>query len=211
MTHASDPTLLALHSLRLKGFADSDVVATLYSQPVESTIEILEAAAAAEFVLRRDGRRSGWALTPAGRAQNERLLGEELDGLGAREQVRGAYDAFLALNGEMLATCTRWQVKDAEAQVLNDHSDAEYDAGVMKSLQALDEGVQPICHGLADRLDRFSVYSKRFTEALRKLEAGELEWFTRPIIESYHTVWFELHEDLLATLGIDRATENAPD
>jgi len=26
-------------------------------------------------------------------------------------------------------------------------------------------------------------------------------------MSSYHTVWFELHEDLLATLGIDRASE----
>ncbi len=26
-------------------------------------------------------------------------------------------------------------------------------------------------------------------------------------MESYHTVWFELHEDLLVTLDIDRADE----
>ncbi len=29
------------------------------------------------------------------------------------------------------------------------------------------------------------------------------------MIESYHTVWFELHENLLATLGIQRAREQA--
>ena len=34
-----------------------------------------------------------------------------------------------------------------------------------------------------------------------------VEWFTKPVIDSYHTVWFELHEDLLATLGIERASE----
>jgi hypothetical protein len=27
------------------------------------------------------------------------------------------------------------------------------------------------------------------------------------VIDSYHTVWFELHEDLLSTLGIERASE----
>ncbi len=27
------------------------------------------------------------------------------------------------------------------------------------------------------------------------------------MIDSYHTVWFELHENLLATLGIERARE----
>jgi hypothetical protein len=29
------------------------------------------------------------------------------------------------------------------------------------------------------------------------------------MIDSYHTVWFQLHEDLLNTLGIDRATEGS--
>jgi pyruvate,orthophosphate dikinase len=29
----------------------------------------------------------------------------------------------------------------------------------------------------------------------------------RPIIDSYHTVWFELHEDLMAINGLTRAAE----
>ena len=29
------------------------------------------------------------------------------------------------------------------------------------------------------------------------------------MIDSYHTVWFELHEDLLATLGIERSSEGS--
>ncbi len=36
---------------------------------------------------------------------------------------------------------------------------------------------------------------------------GERDWFTKPTIDSYHSVWFELHEDLLATLGLERAKE----
>jgi hypothetical protein len=28
------------------------------------------------------------------------------------------------------------------------------------------------------------------------------------MIPSFHTVWFELHEDLLATLGLDRSAEH---
>ena len=38
---------------------------------------------------------------------------------------------------------------------------------------------------------------------------GALDYFTKPILPSYHTVWFELHEDLLATLSIDRASEGS--
>ena len=39
------------------------------------------------------------------------------------------------------------------------------------------------------------------------VEQGDTDWFTKPLIDSYHTVWFELHEDLLATLAIERARE----
>ena len=46
-------------------------------------------------------------------------------------------------------------------------------------------------------------------EALGKVQGGDHDWFTKPMIASYHTVWFELHEDLLATLGIERSSESA--
>ena len=43
--------------------------------------------------------------------------------------------------------------------------------------------------------------------ALERLVDGDTDWFTKPTIPSYHTVWFELHEDLLVTLGIERSSE----
>ena len=45
--------------------------------------------------------------------------------------------------------------------------------------------------------------------ALARLHAGDKDWFTKPLIDSYHTVWFQLHEDLLTTLGIERSQEGA--
>ncbi len=206
---SSSTNLLALHGLRLKGFTETDTVAALYSMDEAATDAALNAALATEAVVRRDGRRSGWSLSKEGRQENERLLAAELDSAGHRDAVQRAYQRFLALNSTMLATCTRWQVKDAEGQVLNDHTDVDYDAVVMADLKALDDGVQPIAAELSDLFDRFVIYAPRFEHALAQLAAGELEWFTRPVMESYHTVWFELHEDLLATLGIDRASEQA--
>jgi hypothetical protein len=206
---SSSVNLLALHGLRLKGFTETDSVAALYGMDEAATDAALSEGLATEAVVRRDGRRSGWSLSKEGRQENERLLAAELDSAGHRAAVQGAYERFLALNSAMLATCTRWQVKDAEGQVLNDHTDPEYDAAVMADLKALDDGVQPIIAELAGLLNRFAIYSPRFHHALAQLGAGELEWFTRPVMESYHTVWFELHEDLLATLGIDRASEQA--
>jgi hypothetical protein len=209
MPHSSSPDLLALHGLRLKGFAEATTVAELVGLDVVTVETELSKASNHEWAMFRDGRRTGWALKPAGRSENERLLAAELDEVGCRPIVQSAYERFLALNGTMLAVCTRWQVVDADSQTLNDHSDAAYDSAVIAELEVLDDQVQPICAELSEQLDRFSVYAPRFTTALEKLRLGELDWFTKPIMESYHTVWFELHEDLLATLGIDRASEKA--
>ncbi len=209
MSASSSPELLALHGLRLKGFAEAGAIASLVGLDEGVVATELQKAADAGSTMFRDGRRTGWALKPEGRAVNEALLAAELDAVGAREVVADAYQRFLALNGTMLEVCTRWQVKDTEAQILNDHTDPDYDAAVIDQLGTLDDGVQPICADLEAVLARFAVYAPRFTDALAKVRAGDLDWFTKPIMESYHTVWFELHEDLLASLGIDRASEKA--
>ena len=44
--------------------------------------------------------------------------------------------------------------------------------------------------------------------ALERAEDGAVEWVSDAKIASYHTVWFELHEDLLRMLGRER--EEAP-
>ena len=91
--------------------------------------------------------------------------------------------------------------------MLNDHAAAAHDDAVIARLGALDDAAQPVCQELAAVLDRFRTYGPRLNAARRRLESGERDWFTRPLIESYHTVWFELHEDLLCTLGIERSKE----
>jgi hypothetical protein len=64
-----------------------------------------------------------------------------------------------------------------------------------------------VCGTLGSQLARFSGYGPRLATAVDKVEKGDTDWFTKPLIDSYHTVWFELHEDLLATLAIERARE----
>ena len=67
--------------------------------------------------------------------------------------------------------------------------------------------VVPICNDLGAALHRFGGYGARLSHALDRVRGGDTDWFTKPMIDSYHTVWFELHEDLLVTLGIDRHKE----
>jgi hypothetical protein len=42
---------------------------------------------------------------------------------------------------------------------------------------------------------------------LREVRSGEVAWFARPIIDSYHTVWFELHDELIVATGLTREAE----
>jgi hypothetical protein len=208
MGHRSEARLLVLHGLRLKGFADTDVVASLVGLDSAATGVQLATFQDAGLVVRRDGRLSGWSLTPTGRKEHERLLAEELDAAGCRDAVAAAYRDFVALNGELLAICTDWQLRTVGGtQVVNDHSDAAHDTAVIGRLVALHDKVRPVTSTLRDCFDRFASYGTRLRTALEKLVEGDRDWFTKPMIDSYHTVWFELHEDLLATLGIERATE----
>ncbi len=62
---------------------------------------------------------------------------------------------------------------------------------------------------LAEALERFGGYGERLAHAVDQVQAGEKDWFTKPTIDSYHTVWFELHENLLATLGVERGKETS--
>jgi hypothetical protein len=203
--HQSAPELLVLNTLRLKGFVDADVVAAACRLPEPQVEELLDQLAAEGFVARRDGRIAGWSLTPPGRAEGERRLAAEVDQVGCRDVVERAYGRFLSLNTPFLECCTRWQLREVAGTLdCNEHDDREYDASVLADLDRLDDEVQDVCSDLAAVLARFGYYNGRFAVARLRVHDGEHDWFTKPFVDSYHAVWFELHEHLLATLNIDR-------
>ena len=203
----SDPDLRVAHALRVRGLTDTPELAQAVGlAPAVVDVRMADLVESGH-ARRRDGNMAGWVLTPEGRAHGEALIAEELDAAGEREAVADLYQRFLGVNQGFLSLCTDWQLSDVEEQVLNDHGDAAYDAAVIARLADADRVVQSICRELAERLARFDGYGRRFSDALGRVQAGEVEWFTRPMIDSYHEVWFKLHEDLLATLGIERASE----
>ena len=210
MSHPSEPAFLVLHALRLKGFAEDDIVASLTAIDLDDVAARLKEHAGDGLVQRRDGRIAGWSLTPDGKARHAQWVAAELDGADARDDVHGAYDRFLQINHDLLAVCTAWQLRDVDGnQAINDHHDADYDQSVIMRLVGIHDRVRPLTADLRGRLDRFSGYGDRLRAALEKVVAGDHEWFTKPMIDSYHTVWFELHEDLLCTLGIERSKEGS--
>ena len=123
---------------------------------------------------------------------------------GVSAVVTGCYERFLVLNPKLLQISTDWQIRRfGTSQIINDHSDPEYDNKVLTRLIRLDDKAQPICAELTSRLLRFSPYADRLSRALDRSIAGESAYVSDNL-DSYHTVWFQLHEDLLRTLGISR-------
>jgi hypothetical protein len=199
-----------LHAVRLASLADVGVVVARTGLDRSAVEAVLADALDRGWVVHRTGRVAGWSLTAAGRVEGMRLLAAELDASGERPTVEAAYQRFLDVNQRFLEVCTRWQLRgvDGTEPVPNDHTDAAHDAAVLAELEELhvfvvDEVTRPVAGSLA----RFETYPRRFVHAIERVRSGDLDWFTRPLVDSYHTVWFELHDDLLATLGRDRAAE----
>jgi pyruvate,orthophosphate dikinase len=57
---------------------------------------------------------------------------------------------------------------------------------------------------LAALSPRLGAYGARLARAAGRIAAGDHVYVAKVIADSYHTVWFELHEDLLSLAGLAR-------
>ncbi|MFC9970761.1 transcriptional regulator [Spirillospora sp. NPDC127200] len=196
--------LLVLHALRCgghSGIARIAAAACMDESEVES--ELIDLAIAG-LVTRSPGPFGAWGLTDAGRAADAERITGELESTGARPAVTAAYEDFMVLNPELLDLCTAWQMKSVDGAVIaNDHSDPAYDARVLDRFADFDQRAAVVRAELAAALPRFGRYQDRLALALDRAASGRPEYLVDDLA-SYHTVWAELHEDLLATLGIAR-------
>jgi hypothetical protein len=191
--------VLVLHVVRTLGYGDTARIAGRTGLPEDEVAEhLLDAQARGWAAHHSFAGEGGWSLTEAGKVHGERLLAAELAGAGARAAVEEAYRDFLPLNEVVAAACTAWQLAAM---------------GIGEPTMTLAEAIATL-HGpatalagvearLTSHLDRFAGYHHRFATALSKA-GDEPAWITGTDRDSCHKVWFELHEDLIATLGLVR-------
>jgi hypothetical protein len=181
-----------LHDLRLRGF-----------RPAKGGAAEEELSSAGLVLVRG----ANLALAPAGREAHAvwaRLAP------GSEEEVlaKSTYERFLVFNNEFLRICTDWQLKPGNQP--NDHSDAAYDFKILERLDRLDERAGALLDALGKAVPRFADYRGRLTDALDKISEDRV-WLASPRCDSYHTVWMQLHEDLLSAVGVNRADEAQPE
>lgn len=191
-----------MHGIAIKKHAAPAAIAALAGVSVETASATLAAAEASGRVVSADGK---YLLSPAGQMI---LLGEYsrfYDELRRDGSFVDAYERFEIINNDLKSLITDWQTLDIGGQkVSNDHSNADYDDRIIGRLGDLHERFEPVLGAMVAREPRLQWYADKLTEALEKAEDGDVAWVSDATIESYHTVWFEMHEDLLRLLGRER-------
>jgi hypothetical protein len=145
-------------------------------------------------------------LTPAARMALDSDYSRHYGDLRANADFVAGYEEFERINVDLKDLICKWQtVQVARDIVPNDHSDVEYDQRLLRRLGEVHERVDLVMKQLAGHLPRLRIYCDRLRRALGRARDYEIEYVSGARIESYHTVWFELHEDLLRLMGRVRA------
>ncbi|HEU4573111.1 MAG TPA: pyruvate, phosphate dikinase [Candidatus Limnocylindrales bacterium] len=200
-----EPTLDdALRAVSTKGFATSANLAdALLSSPerVQPLLDQLVVDGLAASVA------GAYRLTDAGTARAAEFMTADRERWGI-DRATAALDGFLALDARMKETVTAWQLRPSEGEpVVNDHSDADYDRDVLDRLAALHRDAEAWLEPLVSACPRLAGYRPRLTRALERALSGDAKFVASPRVDSYHGVWFELHEDLIQLAGRTRADE----
>lgn len=197
-----NPRDLALHATAIKRHAPVGAISALAGLGADETQALLSEAVATGRAVEAAG---GYALTPLAGVALQSRYGLHFADLRANAAFRAAYDGFERINVALKQIITDWQTMSVGGQrVANDHSDKAHDAAVIDRLGGLHEQAEPILAALAAALPRLNYYGDKLLAALEAAEDGEVEWVSDIRRDSYHTVWFELHEELLRIMGCER-------
>lgn len=198
-----DTRFEVLHALKVKGLANDEILAAITGLEAKSLSDTVDELVSDGLAIRREaGRMSGTMITPNGRTEYDRLAADATVTPEAEGAIAEFYDAFLPVNGDFKKVCSAWQMRADGSP--NDHEDEDYDAGVVADLAAIDERIAAALDDAAGVVPRFGRYRGRLASALDKVKAGDRAAFARPMYDSYHDVWMELHQDLLLTAGRER-------
>jgi pyruvate,orthophosphate dikinase len=195
-----------IRCLSIKGSSSAEVLAASLLSTAKIVQRALDELAEAGAITAPSGIAR---LTQAGAERAAELIESDRRQWGTG-QALAALDAFLPLDEQVKATITAWQVRQiAGQQVVNDHLDAGYDAEVLDGLQTVHGEVSAWLSSLGGTAGRLHGYLARLDRAVAAAMARDYRFISSPLVDSYHSVWFELHEELIRLAGRTRAEEAA--
>jgi pyruvate,orthophosphate dikinase len=195
-----------LRALLVKGYATPENAGTALLVGADEASALLDLLVADGLAEMAGG---SFRLTADGKAVAGELIALDRATWGVTN-AEAALDAFLGLDQRVKETVTAWQMRVVDGvQAFNDHSDAAYDDGVLSRLVALHDEAENWIRPLEARLPRLATYRERLAGAAAAAAGGDARYVASPRVDSYHGIWFELHEDLILLAGRSRAGEVA--
>lgn len=202
--HPDSMIMLALlQAIRLKGRASLESLVHVLDQS-ESSVRYAHAAAFEQDFCEQHN--SYVRLSNKGRVHLDELLNLERNGVDS-EELSALYEEFCSWNVQFKQIASAWQMRDPETP--NDHTDADYDKQIVNRLREHHVGFIDVLERFVELVPRLAQYRQRLGSAVEKVCDGERQYVTGPLVDSYHTVWFELHEELITLLGTSRTAEAA--
>jgi hypothetical protein len=196
-----------LFALAVGGDAGPARIASTSGLPEPSVREVLGALRGAGRVAPA-ARPGEWSLTAAGRVAAAAAIERERADLGA--DVSSRHPRLAALDAALKEAITRWQIRNVGGvDVPNDHRDPGHDAAVVEDLGELARAAVVWLAPLAERRARYRRYGERIEAAVARVRAGEAGWIAGLGVDSLHSIWWQLHSDLLAVLGRPRGSSEA--
>ncbi|MGH1491922.1 MAG: PEP/pyruvate-binding domain-containing protein [Acidimicrobiales bacterium] len=193
--------------LALKGMGSAEGIAAVLGTDEASVTKVIADLLASEKAQDFPGGRV--RLTPA--ADPEITAHYETSAKTLGPIIEPMMGDFHEANDTFKSLMAEWQMREIDGEtVMNDHTDAAYDGVVIERLRTeIHAKIMPILETIAGADPRFSLYSARLSTALEQVSAGDSKMMAHPLSDSYHTVWFELHEELIRLTGRNRADEAA--
>lgn len=193
-----------LEVLLIKGIATVDQLTLNLACDPESLSALLAQLGAASLIEAATG---GDRLTGEGKLRALAAFDADRQRVGA-DRLAELLGSFHELDLRMKDTVTAWQLRPSgDEPVFNDHSDPGYDAQVLERLSELHHDAVAWVAPLTAAFARFERYQGRLEWALTVAQGGDQRYVASPRVDSYHSVWFELHEDLIRLIGRRRSDE----
>jgi len=193
-----------LQTLLVRGMLSTEQLATATGASAEEVAQ-LSARIVADGLAEVSG--GTFRLSGEGRLKAADGFAADRAGIGAA-RAEAALTEFRPLDLRMKDIVTAWQLRSAGPEPLfNDHTDRAYDEGVLARLTELHADTAAWIAPLASQFPRYARYISALERALRLARDGDQRFVSSPRVDSYHTVWFELHEDVIRLSGHERSEE----
>ena len=186
-----------LRTIQLKGLCSAERLASALGA---TDAEVAAGLETHQAILKTTPR--GYALTPDGRGWVLEQIALEAAAIETG-LLEAEWEQFIELNHSFKKLVTEVQHSGING------AGHERWPWLLDEMAGLHEAFTPVVEGVGAKAPRLAAYQPRFDAAIGAIRSGDHTMIASPLKDSYHTLWFEYHEELIALTGRDRATEEA--